>query len=166
VSPPFSVGDLSRRLFRQSGRLAQFLRDLLDFPWLRPWHEDGGLRWEVVGKRTLGVQLLGDFELLPLPASVTAWSEPRRSRSRSSSSAPKVGRASPPTASFTSKKPPRPSRRNIAESVVCGPDPERHRATIKEYVDAGYDHVYVHQIGPDQEGFLEFYERELLPGFS
>jgi coenzyme F420-dependent glucose-6-phosphate dehydrogenase len=55
---------------------------------------------------------------------------------------------------------------DIAESVVCGPDPERHRAAIEEYVDAGYDHVYVHQIGPDQEGFLKFYEREVLPGFS
>jgi coenzyme F420-dependent glucose-6-phosphate dehydrogenase len=55
---------------------------------------------------------------------------------------------------------------DIAESVVCGPDPERHRAAIEEYVDAGYDHVYVHQIGPDQEGFFEFYEREVLPGFS
>jgi coenzyme F420-dependent glucose-6-phosphate dehydrogenase len=55
---------------------------------------------------------------------------------------------------------------DIAESVVCGPDPKRHRAAIEEYVDAGYDHVYVHQIGPDQEGFLEFYEREVLPGFS
>jgi coenzyme F420-dependent glucose-6-phosphate dehydrogenase len=55
---------------------------------------------------------------------------------------------------------------DIAESVVCGPDPERHRAAIREYVDAGYDHVYVHQIGPDQGGFFDFYEREVLPGFS
>jgi coenzyme F420-dependent glucose-6-phosphate dehydrogenase len=55
---------------------------------------------------------------------------------------------------------------DIAESVVCGPDPERHRAAIEEYVDAGYDHVYVHQIGPDQEGFFDFYEREVLPAFA
>jgi G6PDH family F420-dependent oxidoreductase len=55
---------------------------------------------------------------------------------------------------------------DIAESILCGPDPERHRAAIQEYVDAGYDHVYVHQIGPDQEGFLEFYEREVLPSFA
>jgi coenzyme F420-dependent glucose-6-phosphate dehydrogenase len=55
---------------------------------------------------------------------------------------------------------------DVAESVVCGPDPERHRAAIQEYVDAGYDHVYVHQIGPDQGGFFEFYEREVLPSFS
>jgi G6PDH family F420-dependent oxidoreductase len=55
---------------------------------------------------------------------------------------------------------------DIGESVVCGPDPERHRAAIEEYVDAGYDHVYVHQVGPDQEGFFDFYERQVLPGFG
>jgi coenzyme F420-dependent glucose-6-phosphate dehydrogenase len=55
---------------------------------------------------------------------------------------------------------------DIAESVVCGPDPERHRAAIQEYVDAGYDHVYIHQVGPDQDGFFDFYEREVLPAFS
>jgi len=30
-------------------------------------------------------------------------------------------------------------------------------------VDAGFTQVYVHQIGPDQEGFFRFYEREVLP---
>jgi G6PDH family F420-dependent oxidoreductase len=55
---------------------------------------------------------------------------------------------------------------DAGESIVCGPDPERHRAAIQEYVDAGYDHVYVHQVGPDQEGFFDFYEREVLPSFS
>ena len=54
---------------------------------------------------------------------------------------------------------------DIAEAVVCGPDPERHIAAIREYVDAGYDNVYVHQIGPDQDGFFEFYERSVLPEF-
>jgi coenzyme F420-dependent glucose-6-phosphate dehydrogenase len=58
------------------------------------------------------------------------------------------------------------SEEDIAESVVCGPDPERHGAAIQEYVDAGYDHVYVHQIGPDQDGFFAFYEREVLPRFE
>ena len=37
---------------------------------------------------------------------------------------------------------------------------------IDEFVSAGYDHVYVHQVGPDQEGFLRFYEREILPHYS
>jgi coenzyme F420-dependent glucose-6-phosphate dehydrogenase len=52
---------------------------------------------------------------------------------------------------------------DVAASVVCGPDPERHLAAIREYVDAGYDHVYVHQVGSDQEGFFRFYERDVLP---
>ncbi|MDX6601215.1 MAG: hypothetical protein QOF13_417 [Solirubrobacterales bacterium] len=51
----------------------------------------------------------------------------------------------------------------IGEKIVCGPDPQRHLEAIEEFVDAGYDHVYLHQVGPDQEGFFEFYEREVLP---
>jgi G6PDH family F420-dependent oxidoreductase len=57
------------------------------------------------------------------------------------------------------------SEDDVAEAVACGPDPERHREMIQKYVDAGYDHVYVHQVGPDQEGFFRFYEREILPKF-
>lgn len=51
----------------------------------------------------------------------------------------------------------------VAAATVCGPDPERHVARIREYVDAGYDHVYVHQVGPHQEGFFRFYQQEVLP---
>jgi G6PDH family F420-dependent oxidoreductase len=50
-----------------------------------------------------------------------------------------------------------------AESFVCGPDPERHLEAIQEYIDAGYDEIYVQQIGPEQEGFFRFYEKEILP---
>jgi G6PDH family F420-dependent oxidoreductase len=52
---------------------------------------------------------------------------------------------------------------DVASKVTCGPDPERHLDAIREYVDAGFDHVYVHQIGPDQEGFLRFYQDRVLP---
>lgn len=52
---------------------------------------------------------------------------------------------------------------DVAAAVVCGPDPERHAAAIQEFADAGYDHVYLHQVGPDQEGFFRFWERELRP---
>ena len=51
----------------------------------------------------------------------------------------------------------------LAGQVACGPDPARHVQAIQQYADAGYDHVCVHQIGPDQEGFLDFYAREVLP---
>src|SRR6185369_11315533 len=37
---------------------------------------------------------------------------------------------------------------DIAEEVICGPDPEVHLEKIRKFTDAGFDHVYVHQIGP------------------
>jgi G6PDH family F420-dependent oxidoreductase len=52
---------------------------------------------------------------------------------------------------------------DVARIVVCGPDPEAHLSRIREYEKAGYDHVYLHQIGPDQEGFFRFYQRDVLP---
>ena len=52
---------------------------------------------------------------------------------------------------------------DLAEKLPIGPDPDRHVESIKAFVDAGYDHVYIHQIGPDQEGFFDFFERELAP---
>lgn len=51
----------------------------------------------------------------------------------------------------------------IAEQVACGPDPAVHLAKITPYLEAGFDHVYIHQVGPDQEGFLRFARTELLP---
>jgi coenzyme F420-dependent glucose-6-phosphate dehydrogenase len=53
----------------------------------------------------------------------------------------------------------------IAESVVVGPDASKYLTKIDEYVQAGFDHVYIHQIGPDQTGFIRFAEREILPQY-
>jgi G6PDH family F420-dependent oxidoreductase len=50
---------------------------------------------------------------------------------------------------------------DLAEKLPLGPDPDRHAEAVKAYVDAGHDHVYIHQIGPDQDGFFDFFEREL-----
>jgi G6PDH family F420-dependent oxidoreductase len=51
----------------------------------------------------------------------------------------------------------------VAEKVVCGNDADEHVQALQEYVDAGFDEVYVAQMGPDQEGMIRFYEREVLP---
>ena len=51
----------------------------------------------------------------------------------------------------------------VAEAVPCGPDPEPVLQQVQTYLDAGFDHVYFHQVGPDQQGFLDFAARELLP---
>ena len=54
----------------------------------------------------------------------------------------------------------------VAKAVVCGPDPEPYAELIDQYVDAGYTHVYLHQIGADQDGFFGFCESELLPRYQ
>jgi coenzyme F420-dependent glucose-6-phosphate dehydrogenase len=55
---------------------------------------------------------------------------------------------------------------DITRAIVCSADAARHIAAIREYAEAGYDHVCVHQVGPDQEGFIRFYQREVLPAFQ
>ena len=49
------------------------------------------------------------------------------------------------------------------ERVLCVADPDAHVSKLKEFADAGFDHVHVHQVGADQETFFRFYEREVLP---
>jgi G6PDH family F420-dependent oxidoreductase len=51
----------------------------------------------------------------------------------------------------------------LAEVVPCGADPETHLKAIRRYAEAGFDHVFIHQIGPKQEEFMDFYAREILP---
>jgi coenzyme F420-dependent glucose-6-phosphate dehydrogenase len=53
----------------------------------------------------------------------------------------------------------------VAEAIVCDPSPEAHMEKIEAYLEAGFDHVYVHQVGPEQEGFFRFYKEEILPRF-
>jgi G6PDH family F420-dependent oxidoreductase len=52
---------------------------------------------------------------------------------------------------------------HVTGMVPCGPDPEGHLDVIRKYADAGYDALFIHQIGPDQDGFLRFYGEEVLP---
>jgi G6PDH family F420-dependent oxidoreductase len=54
-------------------------------------------------------------------------------------------------------------RDTVAESFPCGPDPAKHVEAARAYVDAGFDEVYVQQIGPRQEEFFRFWEKEVLP---
>ncbi|GAA4834732.1 LLM class F420-dependent oxidoreductase [Actinomycetospora corticicola] len=45
----------------------------------------------------------------------------------------------------------------------CGSDVDEHVGQLRSYADAGYDEVYVQQIGPDVEGFFAAYAKEVLP---
>jgi coenzyme F420-dependent glucose-6-phosphate dehydrogenase len=51
----------------------------------------------------------------------------------------------------------------LKEELTIGPGAEHYLAKIEEMVEAGYTHVYLHQIGPDQDGFFRFWEDELAP---
>ncbi|HEX2434151.1 MAG TPA: TIGR03557 family F420-dependent LLM class oxidoreductase [Gaiellaceae bacterium] len=51
---------------------------------------------------------------------------------------------------------------DVAEAVVCGSDEKDHLERIDAFAQAGFDHVYVHQVGPDQAGFFDFYEARVL----
>lgn len=54
----------------------------------------------------------------------------------------------------------------LTRAIVCGPDPQRHVDKVGQYVEAGFDHVFIHQVGPDQSSGLAFYAREILPRFD
>lgn len=55
------------------------------------------------------------------------------------------------------------SKEQTTDNVVLGPDPQAHIDGIRKFVDAGYDYVYVHQVGPRQEEFMRFYQQEVIP---
>ena len=57
-------------------------------------------------------------------------------------------------------------REAVAEQFACGPDPERHLAAAQPYVEAGFDEIYVQQIGPDQDAFFQGWAEHVLPTLS
>jgi G6PDH family F420-dependent oxidoreductase len=52
---------------------------------------------------------------------------------------------------------------DVGRSILCSADPEKHLTKLEEFEEAGFSHVYVHQVGPRQEDFFRFYQREVLP---
>jgi G6PDH family F420-dependent oxidoreductase len=54
-------------------------------------------------------------------------------------------------------------RESTAESVVAGPDIEEHVGQLREYADAGYDEIYVANMGPHYLAMIEAYGDQVLP---
>ena len=55
----------------------------------------------------------------------------------------------------------------VTETIPCGPDiAEQLVGSVRKYIDAGYDHIYFHQVGHDQDGFFRFWDRELQPAVA
>ena len=55
------------------------------------------------------------------------------------------------------------TRESTADSIVAGPDVDRHVDLMQQYVDAGYDEVYVANMGPHYLPMIETYGRDVLP---
>jgi coenzyme F420-dependent glucose-6-phosphate dehydrogenase len=51
---------------------------------------------------------------------------------------------------------------DLEGTLTMGPDADEYLKELSDYEEAGYTHTYIHQIGPDQQGFLDFARRELL----
>jgi coenzyme F420-dependent glucose-6-phosphate dehydrogenase len=52
----------------------------------------------------------------------------------------------------------------VTASTPCGPDITGEVTdTVRKYVDAGYDHIYFHQVGRDQDAWFNFWKRDLQP---
>jgi G6PDH family F420-dependent oxidoreductase len=54
-------------------------------------------------------------------------------------------------------------REEDLSSIVCGADVDVYMENVEKFVDAGFDHVWLHQVGTEQDAFLEFCEKKLLP---
>src|SRR3546814_2792349 len=55
---------------------------------------------------------------------------------------------------------------DAVSSIPCGPDIGPIVESVKKFLDAGYDHLYFHQVGPDQDGFLDIWTKELQPALA
>jgi G6PDH family F420-dependent oxidoreductase len=56
---------------------------------------------------------------------------------------------------------------DVKAGIACGPDPARHVDAVREFVDAGFTHVALVQIGGDQqEPFTRWFADELRPALG
>jgi G6PDH family F420-dependent oxidoreductase len=51
-------------------------------------------------------------------------------------------------------------------SMPCGPDLQAHVDAVRAYEQAGFDELYIQQIGPRQDEFFAAYSAHVLPEFS
>jgi len=50
---------------------------------------------------------------------------------------------------------------DIRRQFAAGPDPQVHVDAVRQYLDAGFDHIVLQNAGPDPDGFLNFFDHEL-----
>jgi G6PDH family F420-dependent oxidoreductase len=50
---------------------------------------------------------------------------------------------------------------DIRELFAVGPDPEPYAEAVRKYAEAGFDHIVLQNAGPDPDGFIDFFAKEL-----
>jgi G6PDH family F420-dependent oxidoreductase len=52
---------------------------------------------------------------------------------------------------------------DVGKMISCGPAASKHLEAIDAFVDAGFNHIILVQIGPEQDDFLDMFRKELAP---
>ena len=50
---------------------------------------------------------------------------------------------------------------DVRGQFALGPDAEPYVQAVKKYTEAGYDHIVLQNAGPDPEGFIDFFQKDL-----
>jgi hypothetical protein len=50
---------------------------------------------------------------------------------------------------------------DVRAQFAVGPDPARHVEAVRTYADCGFDRLVLMNAGPDPDGFLDFFAKEL-----
>lgn len=50
--------------------------------------------------------------------------------------------------------------------MLISSDPEAHRREIQRFLDMGFDQVYLHNVGRNQDEWIDVFGREVLPGLT
>jgi G6PDH family F420-dependent oxidoreductase len=50
--------------------------------------------------------------------------------------------------------------------LLISEDPDAHRAEIQRFLDAGFTHVYLHNVGRNQREWIEVFGRDVLPALT
>jgi G6PDH family F420-dependent oxidoreductase len=53
----------------------------------------------------------------------------------------------------------------VDAAMVCGDEVDRHVDQLRRHLDAGFDDVYVSQVGDEPEPFFDLYRNDVLPRF-
>ena len=55
---------------------------------------------------------------------------------------------------------------DVAEIVQCSSDPAYHLAKLTELAELGFDRIFLHHVGTDQDEFIDVFGERVLPGLK